>query len=114
MSRLLCWFAWVSRSSTALFEAIEFDNCKILNGRFAEYRVPRFSDMPAVEVVLVDRKDIPSAGAGETPIVGLAPGVANAIFNAINVKVRSLPLVPNGLTVKKLKQSLRQPGKPLP
>ena len=84
----------------ALFEAIRFGNGKILNGRFAEYRVPRFSDMPAVEVVLVDRKDIPSAGAGETPIVGLAPAVANAIFNATGVRLRSLPLVPNGLPVK--------------
>ena len=89
----------------SLFEAIEFDNGKILNGRFAEYRVPRFSDMPAVEVVLVDRKDIPSAGAGETPIVGLAPAVANAIFNATGVRLRALPLVPNGLPVKKLRTS---------
>jgi isoquinoline 1-oxidoreductase len=84
----------------ALFEAIEFENGKILNGRFAEYRVPRFSDMPVVEVVLVDRKDIPSAGAGETPIVGLAPAVANAIFNATGVRLRALPLVPHGLPVK--------------
>jgi isoquinoline 1-oxidoreductase len=84
----------------ALFESIQFENGKILNGRFAEYRVPRFSDMPLVEVVLVDRKDIPSAGAGETPIVGLAPAVANAIFNACGVRLRSLPLAPNGFTVK--------------
>jgi nicotinate dehydrogenase subunit B len=83
----------------ALFEAIQFDNGKILNGRFAEYRVPRFSDMPAVEVVLVDRKDIPSAGAGETPIVGLAPAVANAIFDATGVRLRSMPLARDGLVL---------------
>src|SRR5262245_34188192 len=53
----------------AMFEAIHFDNGKILNARFSRYRVPRFSDMPVVEVVLVDRKDLPSEGAGETPIV---------------------------------------------
>jgi isoquinoline 1-oxidoreductase len=59
------------------------------------YRVPRFSDLPAsVEVVLVDRKDIPSAGAGETPIVGIAPAVGNAIFSATGVRLRSLPLTP--------------------
>ena len=82
----------------ALFESIQFENGKILNPHFASYRVPRFNDSPQIEVVLVDRKDIPSAGAGETPIVGLAPAVANAIFNATGVRLRSLPLVPRGLT----------------
>ncbi|HEU5238473.1 MAG TPA: molybdopterin cofactor-binding domain-containing protein [Pyrinomonadaceae bacterium] len=82
----------------ALFESIDFENGKILNPHFANYRVPRFSDLPSIEVVLLDRKDIPSAGAGETPIVGLAPAVANAIFNASGVRLRSLPLAPRGLT----------------
>ncbi len=82
----------------ALFESIQFENGKILNPHFASYRVPRFNDSPQIEVVLLDRKDIPSAGAGETPIVGLAPAVANAVFNATGVRLRSLPLVPKGLT----------------
>ena len=81
----------------ALFEAIEFDGGKILNGRMSEYRVPRFSDAPALETVLLDRKDLPSAGAGECPMVGLAPAIANAIFHATGVRLRSLPLVPEGL-----------------
>jgi isoquinoline 1-oxidoreductase len=81
----------------ALFEAIDFDNGKIVNGRFSRYRVPRFSDVPLIETVLVDRKDLPSAGAGETPIVGLAPAVGNAIFEAVGIRVRSLPMAPNGL-----------------
>ncbi len=82
----------------ALFEAIDFTNGKILNPHFANYRVPRFSDMPLIEVIVLDRKDIPSAGAGETPIVGLAPAVANAIFNATGVRLRSLPLAPRGIS----------------
>lgn len=81
----------------ALFEAIEFKDGKILNGRLSQYRVPRFSDLPAIETVLVDRKDLPSAGAGECPMIGLAPAIANAIFDASGVRLRSLPLVPNGL-----------------
>jgi len=81
----------------ALFEAIEFENGKILNGRLSRYRVPRFSDLPPIETVLLDRKDIPSAGAGECPLIGLAPALANAIFDASGVRLRSLPLVPNGL-----------------
>ena len=81
----------------ALFEAIEFQDGKILNGRLSQYRVPRFSDLPVVETVLLDRKDLPSAGAGECPMVGLAPAIANAIFDATGVRLRSLPLAPDGL-----------------
>lgn len=81
----------------ALFEAIEFENGKILNGRMSEYRVPRFSDVPELETMMLDRKDLPSAGAGEAPIVGMAPAIANAIFDARGVRLRGLPLVPNGL-----------------
>jgi len=81
----------------ALFESIQFQNGKILNARFSRYRVPRFSDMPKLEIVLLDRKDLPSAGAGETPIVGLAPAVGNAIFAASGVRLRSLPLVSKGM-----------------
>jgi CO/xanthine dehydrogenase Mo-binding subunit len=81
----------------ALFEAIEFDNGRILNPHLAKYRVPRFSDIPILETVLLDRKDLPSAGAGETPIVGLAPAVGNAIFHATGIRIRSLPMVPKGL-----------------
>jgi isoquinoline 1-oxidoreductase len=80
----------------AMFEALQFANGQILNPKFSLYRVPRFSDTPPIEVVLVDRKDVPSAGAGETPIVGLAPAVANAIFNAAHMRLRSLPLAPKG------------------
>ena len=76
----------------ALFENIQFKNGQILNGKFSQYRLPRFSDVPKIEVVLLDRKDLPSAGAGETPIVGLAPAVGNAIFDATGQRIRSMPL----------------------
>ncbi|HEX2489691.1 MAG TPA: molybdopterin cofactor-binding domain-containing protein [Blastocatellia bacterium] len=81
----------------ALFEAIDFENGKILNPRFSRYRVPRFSDMPKLETVLLDRKDLQPAGAGECPIVALAPAVGAAIFDATGVRLRSLPMVPTGL-----------------
>jgi isoquinoline 1-oxidoreductase len=81
----------------ALFEAIEFENGKIRNPRFSTYRVPRFSDAPQIEVVLVNRKDLPPAGAGETPIIGIAPAVSNAIFAASGIRLRSLPMIPDGL-----------------
>jgi nicotinate dehydrogenase subunit B len=81
----------------ALFEAIRFENGRIVNPHLAEYRVPRFSDLPHIEVVLVDRKDQRSMGAGETPLTGIAPAIANAIFSAAGVRLRSMPLAPSGL-----------------
>ena len=81
----------------AMFEAIEFDNGKILNPRLSKYRVPRFSDTPMIEAVLVDRKDLPSAGAGESTMIALAPAIGNAIFAATGKRLRSLPMVPQGL-----------------
>ncbi len=81
----------------ALFEAIAYDEGKIQNPRFSKYRVPRFRDVPEIEVVLIDRKDVASAGAGETPIVAIAPAVGNAIRDATGVRLRSMPMVPRGL-----------------
>jgi nicotinate dehydrogenase subunit B len=78
----------------ALFEAMAFDGGRITNARFSRYRVPRFRDVPQMEIVLLDRKDIPSAGAGETPLVGLAPAIGNAIFNATGTRRTTLPLAP--------------------
>lgn len=80
----------------ALFEQIQFANGRILNPHFAEYRVPRFSDAPRIEIVLIDRKDLPSAGAGESGIIGLAPAVGNAIFAATGTRLRNMPMAPSG------------------
>ncbi len=81
----------------ALFEAIEFENGRIKNPHFGSYRVPRFRDVPEIETILLDRKDMPSAGAGETPIMAVAPAIGNAIFDASGVRLNNLPMVPNGL-----------------
>ncbi len=78
----------------ALFEAIDFADGRILNPLLSKYRVPRLSDVPKIDVILIDRKDVPSAGAGEIPIVGIAPAIANAICNATGVRVRSMPILP--------------------
>lgn len=83
----------------ALFESIAFEDGKILNPFFAQYRLPRFADMPEIDLVLLNRTDLPSAGAGEAPIIGIAPAISNAIFQATGKRLRALPLVPNGLRV---------------
>jgi isoquinoline 1-oxidoreductase len=84
----------------ALFERILFGNGRIENPAFSKYRVPRFSDTPEVEIVLLDRKDLPSAGAGETGLVGLAPAVGNAIFAATGLRLRSMPMTPDNNIIR--------------
>lgn len=78
----------------ALFEAIEFEHGQIKNSYFSSYRLPRFRDVPEIEAILLDRKDIASAGAGETPIMAIAPSIGNAFFNATQVRLTDLPLRP--------------------
>jgi isoquinoline 1-oxidoreductase len=81
----------------ALFEAVHFAEGTIRNASLTDYRVPRITDVPPIDVVLLDRRDLPSAGGGETPIIAIAPALANAIFAAAGVRLRSLPLVPDGV-----------------
>jgi isoquinoline 1-oxidoreductase len=76
----------------ALTEEIEFRDGRILNPRFSRYRVPRFRDVPRIDVHLVENRDIPPAGGGETPIIAAAPAIGNAIFAATGVRLRSMPL----------------------
>jgi len=78
----------------ALFESIQFEKGRISNAHFSSYRVPRFKDVPEIEAILLDRKDIPSAGAGETPIMAIAPAIGNAFFDATKVRLTKLPLQP--------------------
>jgi len=80
----------------ALFEAVHLRDGQVTNPRFSDYRLPRFGDVPPIEVVLVDRPDVPPAGAGETPIIAVAPALANALFAATGRRVRRLPLLADG------------------
>jgi nicotinate dehydrogenase subunit B len=89
--------ALVMGLGAALFEEIRFEAGVIDNASFADYRVPRIDDVPPVEVILLDRPEISPAGGGETPILAIAPAIANAIFAATSVRLRSLPLVPRGV-----------------
>jgi len=82
----------------ALSEEIKFADGKILNASFAGYRVPRFKDVPKIDVHLINNTDIPSAGGGETPIIAIAPAIANAVFAATGIRIHSMPIC--GATLK--------------
>jgi isoquinoline 1-oxidoreductase len=77
----------------ALREEMRFEKGKMLNPTFSQYLVPRFSDVPVLDIHLLNRPDLPSAGGGETPIIAVAPAIANAVFQVTGKRVRSLPMV---------------------
>jgi isoquinoline 1-oxidoreductase len=76
----------------ALFEAIDFEGGVVSNPRLSQYRVPRFSDVPRIEIVVLDRKDARPAGGGETPIIAIAPALGAALTRATGRRPYGLPL----------------------
>ncbi|MCL0044263.1 molybdopterin-dependent oxidoreductase [Dehalococcoidia bacterium] len=77
---------------TALWEAMEFHGGKPLNPSFARYRVPRITDLPEIDVVLVGDPVNASTGAGEPGIVPVAAAVANAVYDATGKRISQLPI----------------------
>lgn len=80
--------------SRTLLEAVEFDANGVKNLDWATYPVIRYQEVPDVEVVLVNRKDMEPLGGGEPSIVPVPAAVANAVFDAIGVRLREVPLTP--------------------
>jgi CO/xanthine dehydrogenase Mo-binding subunit len=82
-----------------LFESLQYENGQPLNANLVDYRVPRFTDMPAhFDSALIENEDGPgpygAKGMGESGIVSIAPAIGNAIFQATGVRIRTLPLTP--------------------
>jgi len=69
-----------------LTEEIEFRDGRIQNPRFSRYSVPRFREVPRIDVHLLENRDIPPAGGGETPIIAAAPAIGNAVFAAAGLR----------------------------
>lgn len=78
----------------ALWEHVAYDATAQRTRRLRDYRVPRFRDVPDMDVQVLDRRDVEPAGAGESPITLTAPAVASAIFAATGQRRRALPLTP--------------------
>ena len=76
----------------ALREEMRFADGEMRNAAFSTYPVPRFSDVPELDLHLLNRPDLPSVGGGETPIIAIAPAIANAVFHASGRRIRSMPI----------------------
>ena len=77
---------------TALWEEVEFDTGRVLSTGFGDYRVPRITDVPEINVKLIDDPTNEPTGAGEPGIVPIAAAIANAVADATQQQVERLPL----------------------
>lgn len=73
-------------------EAVRFDTERITSDSWESYPILRFSEVPDVEVVIVNRPDEPSLGAGEAAHGPASAAIANAVAHALGVRVRHLPI----------------------
>jgi CO/xanthine dehydrogenase Mo-binding subunit len=83
--------------SRALFEKVTFDEHRITSADWDTYPILRFSDLPDIDVILLDRPDEPLLGAGEPASICTAAAVANALFAACGARVRQIPLTPESV-----------------
>jgi CO/xanthine dehydrogenase Mo-binding subunit len=83
----------IQATSWALKEAVQFDAAGITSTAWEHYPILRFSEVPAVDVHIVP-SSAPSLGAGEASLGPTAAAIANALFDALGVRVRELPLTP--------------------
>jgi CO/xanthine dehydrogenase Mo-binding subunit len=79
-------------TSWCLREQVTFDASGITSTDWERYPILRFSEMPAVEVIVIDQPDAPSLGAGECVAGPVAAALGNALYDALGVRVRHLPL----------------------
>jgi CO/xanthine dehydrogenase Mo-binding subunit len=84
----------VQGTSWVLKERVRFDRVRVTSSDWERYPILRFPEVPAVEVVLLDRPDLPSVGAGEAAQGPTAGAIGNAVADALGVRVRDLPITP--------------------
>jgi CO/xanthine dehydrogenase Mo-binding subunit len=84
----------IQAASWTLMEAVRFDARRVTSIDWESYPIFRFSDVPEVAVEVIDRPEMPSTGAGEASLGPTAGAIANAVFDALGVRVRDLPLTP--------------------
>jgi xanthine dehydrogenase molybdenum-binding subunit len=100
----------------ALFEESEIEEGRVINPTFADYHLPTSLDAPPLEIEMVETDDpegpFGAKGIGECASIALAPAIANAIYDAVGVRVYSLPMTPEkvyqAIVKKKMKRGWRK------
>jgi nicotinate dehydrogenase subunit B len=94
--------AIVQTTSRALYEEMTFDRANVTSADWQSYPIMRITDAPEVITNIIDRPDKPATGAGEAVCNPVAAAIGNAVFDAIGVRLRRLPLRPERVQVAML------------
>jgi nicotinate dehydrogenase subunit B len=87
----------VQATSWTVAERVRFDRTRITSTSWETYPILRFSEVPTLDVELIDRPDRPSVGSGEAVAGPAAAAIGNAVADALGVRVRDLPLSPESI-----------------
>jgi len=87
----------IQATSWVLKERVRFDRARITSNSWTEYPILRFSEVPQVEVEVIQRSEIDPVGAGEAAHGPVTAAIANAVFDCLGVRVRSLPITRDSL-----------------
>jgi CO/xanthine dehydrogenase Mo-binding subunit len=93
--------------SKMLFEEVKFDRSRVTSVDWVGYPVIRFPDIPQIDVALIDRPDQPLMGAGEASLPPVGGALANAIFDAAGIRLRSAPFTPERIKTALVAQASR-------
>jgi nicotinate dehydrogenase subunit B len=75
-------------------EEVNFDSVGVKSLNWNSYPIMKFSDVPAVDIVLINHPELPPMGAGEASTTAVAAAIGNAIFDAVGVRLRQVPFTP--------------------
>jgi len=96
----------------ALTEETIFDQGRVLNPSFGDYKIPTAVDMPEIESIIIEDPyptgPFGAKGVAEPPLLGVAPAVANAVYDALGIRIKELPITPEKI-LKALKEKRRNP-----
>jgi len=80
--------------SRTLMEEVLFDESGIRSLDWASYPIIKFKEIPDIDIVLINQPEMPALGAGEAGIIPVPAAIANAIFDAVGVRLREIPFTP--------------------
>ena len=92
-----CYGGIIMGTGFALFEnrILDRNTARMVNPNMEWYLVPGMSDVPEIDVTLVDQPERGVVGLGEPPVISTAAAIANAVANAIGARIRKLPITPD-------------------
>jgi CO/xanthine dehydrogenase Mo-binding subunit len=88
----------VQTVSRALIEEVTFDRSNVTSLDWEGYPIIRFTEAPTVDVISIDQPNLRATGSGEPSCNPIAPAIGNAVFDAVGVRLRSLPMTPDRVT----------------